>query len=127
MVLAKDMPYLGDSQIYTNVGLGYVSRNKSHAIAASDLPAAHTINWNTGVVVPVANTWRVTAELNWATNEWNNSGTANVLYATPGIVWNGARSWELGVGVPVGLSTDADDYRVMALVTYQLETMKKGS
>lgn len=117
--LAYDFPKLNDSQIFTQVGFGFASRLRG------DEEAAHEITWNAGFFVPF---WqlRYTTELNWTTNEWNG-GDENELYLTPGFVWDLPGTWEAGVGVPIGINDDADNFRVIAMLTYEFNMLRKDN
>lgn len=61
--------------------------------------------------VPVRG-WVATAEINWTEEE---------SYFTPGVVWHPGGEWELGVGLPIGLGREADDWRWIATLTYEFE------
>ena len=45
---------------------------------------------------------------------------ADVLYATPGIYWMGVEGLEFGLGVPIGLTDDSDDYAVVFKFVFEL-------
>ena len=40
-------------------------------------------------------------------------------YLTPGIIRRWQNGWEAGMGIPVGLNDDADDFRVIFLLIYE--------
>lgn len=49
--------------------------------------------------------------------EWN--WTEEEQFLTPGLVWQSAKEWEFGVGVPIGLNGAANDYRVIFMATWE--------
>ena len=59
-----------------------------------------------------AGAWVVTAELNWAEEE---------SYFTPGLVAHPRDGWEIGLGVPIGLNDESDDFRVLFMVTWEMQ------
>lgn len=113
-ILAKDFPKLNGAQVFTQIGFGFVHRVKGD----EDEPAAHEFFWNTGIFVPVKQVV-LTSELNWQTNRWNRAGKDNELYFTPGVVWHPSRTWEIGLGLGVGLTRDADKLRGIVKLTYE--------
>lgn len=122
LILAKDFPNLNNSQIFTQVSIGFVDRTKNHADPDEDEPEAHELNWNIGFFIPYQQL-RITAEFNWKTNEWNNSGEENELFVTPGLVWDLPGTWELGVGVPIGLNSKSDNYRIITQLSYEFDVL----
>lgn len=104
------------------MGLSLVDRVRS-AEAADDEegePAAHEIFVNTGFFVPLGR-FRLTQELNWSNNRWNHGGEENELFWTPGVVIDLPGDQEIGLGVPIGLTDDADDVRIIAMWTWEAE------
>ena len=97
-VLARDLPGRPGSQISLNGGV--------------EIGGGET-EWFGNLVgfVPVRS-WVLTAEINWTEEE---------SYFTPGVVWHPGGEWELGAGFPIGLDGEADDWRWIATVTYEIE------
>jgi len=48
----------------------------------------------------------------------NGSG-ADVLYLTPGVYWNVREGIQVGVGVPIGVTDDSDDYRGIGKLVFE--------
>ena len=117
-ILARDFPKLKGAQLFTQVGVGLLQRPKGRASEDGDEPAAHEFNLNVGGFIPVRHVV-LTGELNWQTNRWNHGGQESSLYFTPGLVWHPTRSWEVGVGVPIGLTRGADGFRNIVKFTYE--------
>ncbi|MDH3527096.1 MAG: transporter [Gammaproteobacteria bacterium] len=65
---------------------------------------------NIGGFVPMGDVV-VTAEWNWSEEQ---------RFLTPGLVWQSEKSWEFGIGVPIGLNDASDDYRVIVLAIYEI-------
>ena len=97
-VLARDLPGRAGSQISLNGG--------------AEIGGGET-EWFGNLVgfVPVRD-WVLTAEINWTEEE---------SYFTPGVVWHLGGEWELGAGFPIGLGDEADDWRWIATLTYEIE------
>ncbi len=64
---------------------------------------------NAGMFVP-AGAWFATAELNWTEEE---------SYFTPGLVAHPWDDWELGLGIPIGLTEESDDFRLLFMATWE--------
>lgn len=113
VVVARDFT---DFQLFAQVGVGLVSRVESPEDPEEEEPEAHELGINLGVFFP-AGSVVVTAEINWSTNTWNHDGEDNELYLTPGLVRPFAGGWEAGLGIPIGLNDDSDDFRLIAMLT----------
>ena len=44
-----------------------------------------------------------------------------LFYATPGVVGDLSGNWQIGLGVPIGLADGADRFRLVGLLTYEIE------
>ncbi|MBI2082858.1 MAG: hypothetical protein HYT76_04735 [Deltaproteobacteria bacterium] len=119
LMMAYDLANLNNSQIFWESNIDLVQRVRKHRNPVNDEPGAHQININAGFFIPF---WelRFVNEINWSYNEWNNNGRENALYDTPGIVWDPPSSLEIGVGVPLGLTRDADNIRLIGLLIFEL-------
>lgn len=122
LLLAKDFEELNNSQIFAQIGVSFVDRVNSHDDPDEDEPEAHEFFWNIGFFIPLGD-FRLVTEFNWANNEWNNDGEENNLFITPGLVWDLPGTWELGVGVPVGLNKESDNYRVLTKLIYEFDVL----
>ena len=122
-IVARDFPELHNLQVFSQVGIGFMQRARRSADADEDEPAAHEFNLGVGMFVPFR---RVvfTGEFNLSTNRWNNGGQEREMYATPGMVWRLPRSWEIGVGAPVGLTRDADKSGAIFKLVYEFGTRR---
>ena len=132
---AHDFRKLARMQLFGQAGVTLVHR--VHALPADesgDDPGdggdvaptdPHELFLNVGAFVPIRS-FRATLELNWTTNQWNHEGDQSSLYVTPGVVWEAAPGWELGFGVPIGASHDADRARVIGMVIYEFDTRKNA-
>lgn len=120
LILAKDFPGLSDLQLFAQTGFSFVERVREPDNPEDEEPEAHEFILNGGFFIPVQQLVFVT-EINWNNNEWNNDGEKDELYVTPGLVWSLSKSWEIGAGMPVGLTEDSDDFRVIGMVTYSFD------
>jgi hypothetical protein len=118
VLLAKDFPRLLYFQLFTQIGVRFVDRVKGPAEDEEREPSVHEFFWSSGVFLLTA--WGVlTSELTWATNKWNTKGEEEELFYSPGIVMPFAGGWEVGVGVPIGLTKQSDDLRMIGHVIYE--------
>jgi hypothetical protein len=111
VIVAKDFPKLSRLQLFSQLGLIF-----AHPVTRSTALDDHqgrTVEWNSGMFVPYRQA-RFTTEINWSKDV-----TENNLYLTPGIIWKLPRDLEFGVGVPVGLSRDADSLRMIVKLVYE--------
>lgn len=118
--LARDFPQFNGAQLFSQMGVEWVSRVRRPDNPIPVPTAAHSFFWNVGGFLPIGDL-RGTLEINWENNEWNQSGNNNELFLTPGVIWKISKEWELGVAAPVGLTDDADDVRVIGLLVYEIE------
>jgi hypothetical protein len=116
VILARDFPELNHSQLFTEIGTGFVQRVKRPADSDDAEPAAHELDFGAGFFTLFPH-GAASLEFNWTNNQWNNHGTENELYLTPGVLWRVAKSVELGVGIPVGLNRQSDRFDVSAHLT----------
>jgi len=97
-ILAADLDVLHGGQIFLNVG-AEIDRNGSEKFV------------NVGAFMAVNN---------WVPSlEWNRSEEQEDRYLTPGLTWTSGRAWNIGLGVPVGLKDEADDYRVILQIVHE--------
>jgi hypothetical protein len=117
-MLGTDLPGFYGAHVFTHAGVAFLDRQQHHDNPEDDGPAAHEFLWNNGIVLPWGKE-RLTLELNWTTNRWNHDGDESTLYATPGYIHKVSKSLEWGIGIPVGLTEESDDYRIMGLLTWE--------
>ena len=125
IILARDFPRLHNMQVFTQVGVGFVQRARQRAGSDDLEPAAHEFNLGVGMFVPFRRLV-LTGEFNLSTNRWNHGGREREMYATPGAVWRLPRNWEMGIGVPVGLTRDADKSGAIFKLIYEFGTRRGG-
>ncbi len=119
VLLAYDFPRLANSQLFTEVRVGFVQRVRSPSDPDEAEPPSHELGWSSGFFVPVGPI-RLTLELTLETNEWNNRGEEAGWSLTPGVVWDLPGRWEIGIGVPIGLSGD-EEWAATGLLIYELD------
>ena len=79
--------------------------------------------WNIGSFLPIG-LWRAVLEIN-GKNSPLDSGEKNEIYCTPGLIYKLSKEWEVGLGVPVGLTNISDDYRVIGYLMWEFELHEK--
>lgn len=132
--LARDFPNFHHSQIFSQLGFEFLNRTKTlryeedmtdepttQEALAETKPQAHVFFFNIGYFYPVGIA-RYVAEMNWQTNRWNHRGKENIVYLTPGIVWDPTKSWEFAVGSSVGLTKQSDPYDIFLRATVEFNT-----
>ncbi|KTD19213.1 hypothetical protein EAW55_13635 [Legionella jordanis] len=154
VAFAKDFPSFHNSQFFGQTGFSFLQRIKrlnqaplpaaqddnedapaeneaaapepveTGSVIFEDIPAAHFFFLNLGYFLPVGNA-RYVIETNWITNTWNHRGDENLLYITPGIVWELAGGLELAVGSSFGLTRSSDKYDILLRATYEFELFEK--
>lgn len=115
---AKDFPRLNRLQIFSQVGVSLKQRVKKPRGGGELESGAHDFFLNGGFFLPVKRV-RFVGEINWKTNQWNRRGSENELYVTPGFVYKLPGRWELGIGVPIGGTRDADKFRTIGQVVFE--------
>lgn len=123
-ILAKDFPAFRRMQVFSQVGVEFVRRVRNKTDEKSE-PPANEFSWNSGLFMP-AGRLCFTTELNWNTNRWNRDGTDDQLYFTPGMVLKLPMTWELGVGVAVGLNNRSDSSRIIVKLTHEFGSSDEG-
>jgi hypothetical protein len=123
VIVARDFPKLNNMQIFSQVGVGFVQRVHRRVGEDEEAPAAHEFNFNAGMFMPFRH-MVFTGEFNLSTNRWNHGGQEREMYLTPGVVWRLPRAWELGFGVPVGLTRDSDKAGAILRVVYEFGTRR---
>lgn len=59
-------------------------------------------------------------------SEFNfTDGETREAYFTPGIVWSLPKNFEIGVGLPIGLNKNSDNFRVIFNFIYEFSLLKK--
>jgi hypothetical protein len=124
LILARDVPALRNLHLSLQLALGFADRWRSEAgdEEGEAEPAAHELNAGLAMFLP-AGPARYTLELTWSSNAWNHGGDETEAYLTPGLVLDLPGTWEVGMGVPIGLTRDADDFRVMGHLIYEFELL----
>lgn len=95
VILAKDLKQSG-AQLFTQLG----------AEASTDEAESF---WHAGFFLSTS-FLTLTGEYSW---------TKEASYLTPGMVLMSPGSLQLGIGIPIGLTEDSDDYQIIGLVTYE--------
>jgi hypothetical protein len=125
ILFAKDFPHRNSiTQLFGQAGFEFVQRVKHHANSEEDDPAAHVFVLNGGIAQRYE-TINYSLELNWSTNTWNNGGNENKVYVTPGVYMTIKKNTAIGLGIPIGLTHDADRYEIIANLLVDIETIPK--
>lgn len=135
VIFAKDFPKCNYAQIFAQFGIGIVDRAKNPKMTPPEYdedgeleepeqldlePAANELFANVGAYFPT-NLLTYTVEFNYVNSRWHKKGDDNSLYLTPGIVMSLRDNFEFGLGVPIGLTKRADDYKVIGKLTYEFD------
>lgn len=118
--MARDVRAGGrPGQLFGQVAMGLVGREEGPVAIGDPEVDAHELILGLGYVV-AAGRARWTAELSWASNEWNGGDETEVYFA-PGLVWDLPETWELGIGAPIGLGGDAVPFGLSLFLLYEFE------
>ncbi len=121
LILARDLEISErQAQIFGQVGLGLLRRSKEPTDPDDREPNAHEFTLGAGIATALGPV-RLTSEVHWATNSWNNGGDESEVYLTPGLVWDLPSTWELGVGTSFGISDDAQGFQLLLFGLYEIE------
>lgn len=112
IIVARDFPRLSRLQLFSQLGLT-LAHSITRSTATADNHDGKTVELNSGMFVPYGHA-RFTMEINWSKATKENS-----LYLTPGIIWKLPRNLEFGVGMPIGLSRDAESFRTIVKLVYE--------
>lgn len=115
---AKDFPRLNRLQVFSQIGVNLKQRVKKSRFSEELESGAHEFFLNGGFFLPVKKA-RFVGEINWNTNQWNKRGSENEVYVTPGFVYKLPGRWEIGIGVPIGVTRDADKFRTIGQVIFE--------
>jgi hypothetical protein len=107
------------SQLFGQLALGLVGRDEETSGSGGEEPVAHELLLGVGYVIATGRV-RWTAELSWATNEWDG-GDESALYFSPGIVWDLPSTWEFGIGAPIGVRGEARAFGLSLFLLYEFE------
>lgn len=118
IIIARDIPQLHRTQIFTEIGAGIVQRIKRPVDADDAEPAAHELQFGAGFFTLFKH-GAATMEFNLSNNQWNHHGTEDELYVTPGYLWRATPNIEVGLGIPVGLNNSSDRFDILAHVVYE--------
>ena len=119
VIVAKDFPRLSRLQLFSQLGLTF-AHSTTGSTASDDKADGKTIEWNSGMFVPYRQV-RFTTEINWSKGTKENN-----LYLTPGIIWKLPRDVEFGVGIPTGISRNADGFRMIVKLLYEFGGAKRS-
>lgn len=130
---AKDFPLFYQSQLFSQVGFEFVRQiytpnNKSETEEAEPVIPdeiegnAHTFFFNIGYFLPIGKA-RYVLEMNWENDRWNHKGKNNILYLTPGVVWELPHRFEMAMGASAGLTDTSDPYDLFFRLTYEFDTL----
>lgn len=112
VIVAKDFPRLSRMQLFNQVGLRF-ARPVTQSTGPDDNKEGKAVEWNSGMFVLYRRS-RFTTEITWT-----RGANESRLYFTPGIIWKLPWDLEFGVGVPLGLSRDADSFRMVVKTVYE--------
>lgn len=116
VILALDFPEFGNAQVFTQAGVSFLQQEEQEE---GEEPETHEISVNGGFFIPFRQLI-FTSELNWNAS-YTKDSSENQFYYTPGMVWNLPSSWEIGIGMPIGLNQESDAYRCIAMIIYEFD------
>lgn len=118
LVVAADLPGALGAQLFTQLGFGFAQRVGEVSDEDAGETEAHELRWNTGFYIPL-DAMMLTFEATLETDRWNNDGEKSSAYLTPGLTWQPADEWEIGLGVPVGMTSGAERFGCLVNITQE--------
>jgi hypothetical protein len=116
ILAAFDLPSLSHAQLFARAGIEFANSSTNDDQDDGE-EEGNEMTISGGVFIPLGNLI-FTAESTWQSDNLSD-GDESQLYLTPGIIFNLPDGWEAGIGVPVGLNEQSDNFRVMALLTFE--------
>ncbi len=116
---ARDFPAAGGLQIFSQIGVNFKQRVKTAREPENIESAATELILNGGFFAPYKKA-RIVGEINYQTSRWSG-GNKTEVYLTPGFVYKLPGKWEIGFGVPVGVTRNADNFRAIAQAVFEFQ------
>jgi len=114
LILATDIPRLADLHLFMQ-GVAVVELGEAEEVVPESEQGKSGWRWNIGAVVP-GRRLHLTAEGNIFQTEEDTH-----IYATAGVVWDLPGEWQVGLGVPVGLTEASEPVRLITMLTFEIE------
>lgn len=115
---ARDFPKLNRLQIFSQIGVNFKQRVVMPREPEENESAAPEFIINGGFFAPYKKA-RFVGEINYKTNRRSGGGNETEVYLTPGFVYKLPGRWEIGIGAPIGISRDADNFRFVAQAVFE--------
>jgi hypothetical protein len=110
-VIARDFPEFHYIQTFAQAGVSFMDAVRGEV---EDEDTAHTLGVSFGLLYPTR-TAVFSTEVSWDYNKWDRDGDENHWVITPGVTFGVGLDYEIGIGLPIGLSSPADRIGVIAL------------
>ncbi|MFK7848949.1 MAG: hypothetical protein AB8G77_26920 [Rhodothermales bacterium] len=114
VILAKDFPQLANLHLFSQAGLEFESSSEEEEELESPGWSLHI-----GAILPVKQFY-LSAEMGWMHEEGDMQ-----MYITPGAVFEVIDDFQIGVGIPIGISDYADTFRIATFFTYEFELFER--
>lgn len=114
VVLAKDFPQLANLHLFSQASIEL-------ELSEEDDPLEEeALGWSLhiGALLP-GERLHFSAELGWIQEDDLHT------YVTPGAIWEILEGFQVGVGIPIGLSDAADTFRISSFLTYEFELFER--
>jgi hypothetical protein len=119
VLLAIDIPKLHQIQLFAMTSLeSFCQKSKPNE---EHEPAE--LNLNGGFFIPYKY-FVLTSEFSCNTSKLTGGNETQLCY-TPGVVFNLPGAWEAGVGFPLGLNRQSDNFGVIAMITFEFNISGK--
>ncbi len=109
-VLAKDFSKFGNFHLFTQGALEFEISEADDSLEKEALGWS----WHIGALFP-GERLHFSAEVSWRHEDDLHT------YLTPGLIWEILGGFQIGVGIPIGLSDSADTFRIASFLTYEFE------
>ena len=115
VVLAKDFPRLANLHLFSQAAIELEFSEADDPLEEESLGWS----WHFGALLP-GERLHFSTELGWMQEDGLHT------YLTPGTIWEIMEGFQIGVGVPIGLSDAADTFRISSFLTYEFELFERN-
>lgn len=124
-ILAKDFIHNNwRTQLYTQVAASFVQQVKQPRNPCNQIIPAHEFMFAAGIAER-SEKINYSLEFNWFTNTWNHDGDDDEKYITPGVYIYVRKDVAIGLGIPIGLTQDSDNFQIIGNLQIDIETIWK--
>ncbi|MBX2821781.1 MAG: hypothetical protein KTR29_18935 [Rhodothermaceae bacterium] len=121
-VIAIDLPRLANLHLFSQVKMEFELSEEDNAIQDVDALEEEAAGWSVqfGAILPTEEIY-FSAEIGWMQED---KGLQS--YVTPGLIFEIIDDFQVGLGIPIGLTSDSDTFRISTFFTYEFELFESN-